>query len=69
MNALEKLGKHFQIFGDAHTTNINLNRFSSLPEDVLHELEEKLAGVLEGEYTVMGEEDGPRLLDDRRSRH
>lgn len=69
MNALEKLGKHFQIFGDSHTTNINLNRFSSLPEDVLHELEEKLAGVLEGEYTVMGEEDGPRLLDDRRSRH
>lgn len=69
MNALEKLGKHFQIFGEAHTTNINLNRFSNLPEDVLHRLEEQLQGVLEGEFTVMGEEDGSRLLDDRRSRH
>jgi len=69
MNALEKLGKHFQIFGETHTTNINLNRFSNLPEDVLHRLEDELRDVLEGEYRVMEPADAPRLPDDRRPKH
>lgn len=66
--ALTDLGKHFQIFGESPSTNITLNRFSSLPEDVLNRLERELETVIEGEYSVE-KVNGSRLPDDRRPKH
>jgi phage terminase small subunit len=55
--ALEKLGKHFNIFGETSGTVVNLNQYSNIPTEKLRRLEEAFKDAIDGQYTDISDDD------------
>jgi phage terminase small subunit len=50
MDALDKLGKHFDVFGEKAPSTVNFNQYAQIPTDKLEKLQSAFRDVIEGEY-------------------
>lgn len=55
MQALDKLGKHFDVFGEKPAATFNFNQYQDIPTDKLMKLQSAFRDVIEGEYAPVSD--------------